>query len=222
MSRLILNFTCGRHDPHRTIAFNQWCLPAQIYNWLQLPLSPSQQGPLHSITTVTMGSRALRKLQREQLEKQLAASQSEQDDVESEEEDEPVIVSKPRNAFDMLEGMGDEDEESDQDKDIITSQPSEPTPPPSSSKPKKKKKKSKKKQNAKSETPALTESKDVSEDEIDKALKELSLKSGNPVEKDAQPAQDAWEQSATTYLAIDQKNLDPVNEMRGLFGSTLR
>lgn len=169
-----------------------------------------------------MGSRALRKLQREQLEKQLAASQSEQDDVESEEEEEPAIVSKPRNAFDMLEGMGEEDEDSgsDHEDNIISSQPSEVAPPPaSSSKSKKKKKKSKKKQNAKAETPALTESKDVSEDEIDKALKELSLQNAGKLESDSQPAQDAWEQSATAYLSIDQKNLDPVNEMRGLFGN---
>lgn len=170
-----------------------------------------------------MGSRALRKLQREQLEKQLAASASEQDDVESEEEEEPVIVSKPKNAFDLLEGMEDEDDDDsdhNQTPDTIPTQPTQTTTTnASSSKAKKKKKKQKKKGKDSSGTPALTESKDVSEDEIDKALKELSLRNGNQLQNEPEPAQEAWEQHATQYLAIDQKNLDPVNEMRGLFGN---
>lgn len=173
-----------------------------------------------------MGSRALRKLQREQLEKQLAASQSERDEAESDElEDEPVIVSRPQNAFDMLEGMGADEESSehdDEDIQIIPSQSKPSGPPPAStSKSRKKKKKQKKKKQPKTEvdTPALTDSKNVSEDDIDKALKELSLKNTNQMQSYADTSQGAWEQHATTYLAIESRNLDPVNEMRGLFGN---
>ncbi|KAK5956243.1 hypothetical protein OHC33_002818 [Knufia fluminis] len=169
-----------------------------------------------------MGTRALRKLREQEWEKQLAATRDEGDKQESEEEDEPVIISKPKNAFDMLNEA--EDEEDDEPKDDDTSAqiiPSQTSAPQSSTpKTSKKKKKPKKKQKQTAETPQQQESKDVSEDEIDKALKELSLKKQQRSDDtDEITPQNIWERDATKHLAIEPKNLDPVNEMRGLFGN---
>ncbi|KAK5074550.1 hypothetical protein LTR70_010167 [Exophiala xenobiotica] len=176
-----------------------------------------------------MGTRALRKLREQEWEKQLAATRDEeaQQEQESEEEDEAVIVSKPKNAFDMLnEGNEDEDEDDEVEGEESSSQiiPSHPSAPQSSTpkSSKKKKKKAKKKQKD-AGTPQQQDSKDVSEDEIDKALKELSLKQRrqgqNETDDDHLSRQNIWERDATKTLAIEPKNLAPVNEMRGLFGN---
>jgi hypothetical protein len=173
-----------------------------------------------------MSSRALRKLQKEQeLEKQLAAvreaeaAQAEQDE-DSEEDEAPPPSKKPLNAFNMLDGMDDdEDDAEDEDqqpaetKETVetTSTPAQP------SRPKKKKKKAKKKDKAKADSKP-TSNGDM--DEIDRALKELSTKNPEQTEADASiTAYDIWLKEASKLLAIDTKNLNPVNEMKSLFGN---
>ncbi|KAJ9650229.1 hypothetical protein H2198_010454 [Neophaeococcomyces mojaviensis] len=169
-----------------------------------------------------MAQRALRKLrQQRELEEQrsLAASLAGTGDEESEEEFEQI--SKPKNVFDMLDGVNDEDEEEDEEGGdeehdaTSTTQASHPVPPPTSStgkSAKTKKKKAKNKAKAKVETPKQ----EPSEDEIDRALKELDV---NKPDVSADDRQSEWEANATQHLAIVPKNLDAVNEMRGLFGS---
>ena len=177
----------------------------------------------HYEDCANMGTRALRKLREQEWEKQLAAQGDGKEVQESEEEDEPVIVSRPKNAFDMLnQDEDDEDEEAEDDEASVQILPSQASAPQSSTpKPsKKKKRKPKKKPKDATGTPQQQESKDVSEDEIDKALKELSLKKQQARGDTEEVApQNIWERDATKHLAIETKNLDPVNEMRGLFGN---
>lgn len=170
-----------------------------------------------------MGTRALRKLREQEWEKQLAASRDETS--EEEEEDEPVIISRPKNAFDMLNDANEDEDEDEDDQKVegdqsqpSTIEQSAPVNSTPSAKSKKKKKKSKKKTKSQADTPQLQDSKEVSEDEIDKALKELSLKHPND-ESTAAQDDTIWEKEASKNLSIEPKNLDPVNEMRGLFGN---
>ena len=69
-------------------------------------------------------------------------------------------------------------------------------------------------------TAQSTPAREDSEDEVDRALKELKVKT--QVHNAAQDERDStldWEASATKQLAIDTKSLNPVNEMKSLFGS---
>jgi tetratricopeptide (TPR) repeat protein len=173
-----------------------------------------------------MSSRALRKVQKEQeLEKQLAAvreaeaAQAEQDE-ESEEEVVQPPQKKPLNAFNMLDGMDDDEEDDEEDPEPTeTKQTVESKSIPSQpSRSKKKKKKAKKKDKGKAESSNPTTNSDM--DEIDRALKELLIKNHQNTEVDApMTAYDVWLKEATKLLAIDTKNLNPVNEMKSLFGN---
>src|SRR5271154_1656313 len=132
-----------------------------------------------------MSSRALRRLQKEQeLERQLAAAGAAE--AEPEEEDdgeynaEPIMSSKPANAFNMLDGAdGEESEPSERGQSPI-SMPKDADKKtqaaPQSLKPKKKKKKSKKKAKEKADEPNADQVKEAEMDEIDRALKDLSAK----------------------------------------------
>lgn len=175
-----------------------------------------------------MSSRALRKLQREQEEqRRLAAAQSAENQVEEESEEEPPTTSapQPKNAFDMLEEVAEA--ESDDDATGIYTPATDSTQPEhtvpsitsaSASKSKKKKKKSKKKPK---ETPEKTSQPDPeSGDEVDRALKALALKprTGDAAAGDVAPGQ-SWESEATRLLGVETKNLNPINEMKSLFGN---
>ncbi len=172
-----------------------------------------------------MSTRALRKLQREQeLQRQVEAAKQAYAEAEESEEDDgsPPTTSRPMNAFDMLEGVEDEEEESEPEAATSISQPTAPsesrfTPAPSS-KPRKKKKRGKGKTKGKSKVPESATQQDDSGDEVDRALRELALKNrgANAAPDDEPPS---WEAQATKLLAIDEKNLNPVNEMKSLFGS---
>ncbi|EXJ71611.1 uncharacterized protein A1O5_05419 [Cladophialophora psammophila CBS 110553] len=176
-----------------------------------------------------MSSRALRKLQRQQeLQRQVEAAEKAYEEEEgSDEDDIPEQPPRPTNAFDMLEGVGDNGESDEHEYDFIPrAEPTEnadaglpqistSTPPPKS---KKKKKKSKKKGKGKAEE--QEKQKDESGDEVDRALRELAAKEGRAqaasTEKQETPT---WESRATRLLAIDSHNLNPVNEMKSLFGN---
>ncbi|KAK7903208.1 hypothetical protein LTR67_001225 [Exophiala xenobiotica] len=175
---------------------------------------------------VTMSTRALRKLQREQeLQRQVeAAEQAYEEAEESEEEEDGTLptTSRPMNAFDMLEGVEDEAEESDPEPTTSISQPTAPsegrTTPAPCSKPRKKKKKGRGKSKGKAKVPESATPQDDSGDEVDRALRELALKNGGAKAAGADEPP-SWEAQATKLLAIDEKNLNPVNEMKSLFGS---
>lgn len=163
-----------------------------------------------------MSTRALRKLQREQeLERQLAAAKADQEpqhaesEEEEEEQEEPATSSQPKNAFDLLDADDDDDLSVPESVEATSKQSS--TPKPSS---KKKKKKSKKK--AKATTETVSAEQQTQEDEIDRALKELALK--HPPDTKSL-IESTRQDDPVKLLAIDSKHLDPVNEMRSLFGS---
>lgn len=181
-----------------------------------------------------MSSRALRKLQREQeLQRQLdAAKKAYEEAEESEEEEESpepaALPSRPKNAFDMLEEAEDE-EESDGMNETSISEPfpnaksssqasAQPSSTPST-KSKKKKKKARKKGKAKAEAAKMQE--EESGDEVDRALKALAAKDGREHTAAHAATQHAvsWESRATKLLAVDSQNLNPINEMRSLFGN---
>ena len=176
-----------------------------------------------------MSSRALRKLQKEQELQKLvqAAEDAQQDHEESEDEEETgsrIETSKPQNAFDMLEDA-EESEGSFGDNEASSTLP-EYTPNDSThqlkSTPqtKSKKKKKKRKKTARDHTDQAVASKPNDEDEIDRALRELAV-SQTPQETDATTptSEGNWDTSATKLLSIDSRQLNPMNEMRSLFGS---
>ena len=174
-----------------------------------------------------MSSRALRRLQKEQeLTQQLSASQTSEDDGgEDPDEDTNIQLSpKPRNAFDMLEGMDTSEEdnsepESNIRKSIDQPRPASKSPSHPSSTRKKKKKKSKKKQKADPTTINGNNPLDGTEemDEIDRALQELSTK--HPDIQSSIPDVQSNGFEASGLLAIDPKKLNPTTEMRSLFGN---
>lgn len=193
---------------------------------------------------VKMSSRVLRKLQKEQeQEKQLAALRAEaEDDNESEDEHSSSIGVKSRpvtNAFDMLEGADDdaesepeeaneENEETDQKSGSIgPDKPTASSSTPSNLAATKKKKKKQKKGKDKSISQDTKDNAIDDMDEIDRALKELSTKHdqqsvrGGGVSGDHEEDSDErlWEILATKRLGIDSRNLNPVNEMKSLFGN---
>jgi len=171
-----------------------------------------------------MSSRALRKLQKEQeLEKQLAAvreaeaAQAEQD--EESDEEEAVHIKKPLNTFDMLDGMEVEDQDDDEEPVDEREANVKPTSTPSQpSKPKKKKKKAKKKGKGKAEEATVPVPPEI--DDIDQALREIQVKGATEQSESATTNLDKiWAKEATKHLSIDTKNLNPVNEMKSLFGN---
>ncbi|KAJ9602049.1 Endocytosis and vacuole integrity protein [Cladophialophora chaetospira] len=179
-----------------------------------------------------MSSRALRKLQREQeLQRQVEAAKKAYEEAEDSEDSEDVAdptpaSSRPKNAFDMLEDVEDQ-EESNADEASARAQPESSAKsdnPPStaphptlSSKSKKKKKKTKKKGKSKAEESG--EQKEESGDEVDRALKALAAKDGRGATALSGSHTPTWESRATKLLAIDSHNLNPVNEMKSLFGN---
>jgi hypothetical protein len=192
-----------------------------------------------------MSSRALRKLKREEEEaRQLAALRAEQeveygsDEVEDEVEDTHTTKRKAKpvsNAFDMLDGAhesersdpGEADEEVDAETfDVVQAAVSSSIPPkPTQSKKKKKKQKKKAKERAPAEGARRTPADEM--DDIDRALKELSTREPAVSARAADIVEDAgvgdpdglWEAPATKLLGIDSRNLNPVNEMKSLFGN---
>jgi hypothetical protein len=191
-----------------------------------------------------MSSRALRKLKREEEEaRQLAALQAEQaaEDGSDEAEDEVEDTSSTRrkknpvsNAFDMLDSANEDDEsesggEVDREADGVERKAGSTSNPPKPTKSKKKKKKQKKR--AREKAPAEGTGRRAADemDDIDRALQELSTKEPtiSTPDADADAAAETgsgdrdgwWEAHATTLLGVDSRNLNPVNEMKSLFGN---
>jgi Transcriptional repressor TCF25 len=189
-----------------------------------------------------MSSRALRKLKREEEEaRRLAALQAEQaaQDGSDEAEDDVEDTSSTRlklkhvsNAFDMLDGANEDDYsesggEVDQEADGVERTTGETSNPPKPTKAKKKKKKQKKKAREKAPVEGTGRKAADKMDDIDRALQELSTKEPTISATDADAVEGtgsgdrdgSWEAPATKLLGIDSRNLNPVNEMKSLFGN---
>ena len=172
-----------------------------------------------------MSSRALRRAQKEQEEKELQEklARLQQDDEESEEEVAPKPQPKP-SLFAMLGDAGDDEDEDDEDDE----EQDEPAPKPvvedtPSSNPSKKNKKKKKKGKNKSKT--ATPQKDATDsglDEIDQALLALKLTSSGKrgTDEPLTPAISEETQQLFSALSIDTTHLHAANEMKKLFGRT--
>ncbi|KAI5809533.1 transcriptional repressor TCF25-domain-containing protein [Peziza echinospora] len=194
-----------------------------------------------------MSSRAVRKaLKQRALEEQLAKAALQQSndhddndeaaEEDEEEENEPPAPTRAKpNLFAML-GDGDEDDDdAEEDEDDEPEEPATTTKKkdegnatPSTSTKKKNKKKKKKKSKA-TAAPAVAA---AEEDEIDRALKELNLKSSSLAVDGASSAAKKTTPTATStsvggfindeqlqlILRVDPRNLDASQEMRKLFG----
>lgn len=187
-----------------------------------------------------MSSRALRRLQREQEVEKHLKELSDAESSEASEEQGPAVSKAKLNAFDMLEGAevdddsaADGNEPADDDAGewnngsnatVVAYESSQSKP-----KPKKKKKKPKKKATEKAastrETPlqkGKMPEKDDS-DEIDRALRDLNIKHSTQPRDTEGKVQNTefseWEVRVSKLLAAEQKNLNPLNEMKSLFGN---
>jgi hypothetical protein len=172
-----------------------------------------------------MSSRALRRAQKEQEEREMQEklAQLEQSADESEEEVAPKPHAKP-SLFAMLGDTGD-DEDEDQDEDDDDEEPApkpviQEAPLPNPSK-KSKKKKKKGKNKSKTATPQK-DATDSGLDEIDQALLALKVTSSGKKGADEalQPAISEESQQLCSALSIDTAHLHAANEMKKLFGRT--
>ena len=202
-----------------------------------------------------MSTRALRRLQREQEEAKRmrnidAPTQnnfrdndgSDEENDETDVEEEVKIVRKekaPLNAFEMLDQASEEEEDgetiqSDHDKQKSELRQSSEVRDQEFSAAKKKKKRRKAKDKGSirvgktDEQSGLRHVEQAQEetDEIDRALRQLSLKMDKAVSRNddrlgqnRQHQEDFWEMAVSKLLAVDSKHLNPRNEMRSLFGS---
>ena len=186
-----------------------------------------------------MSSRALRKLQREQ-EQQKQLDILDQVDGQDESEQEEAPAPKALNAFDMLHEVddGDEDDKADmvssEEDDDTRSNPKlvqqEAKPAPSevakgkskSSKKKKTKKKSKIPENSRNiEKTARTTNTTSQLDEIDLALKSLSVKANDDASSSLRVQIDEANLQLYRLLAVESKHLNALNEMKRLFGNAV-
>ena len=170
-----------------------------------------------------MSSRAVRKAlkKREQLELQQPPPEVSEPDIPS-----PVTV-KP-NLFAMLSGSVHSDDNDDNDdkgeweEDGAgpSTPPPAPAPRPAASKSKKKKKKSKSRAAAVAGKPATTTPVGDSEDEIDKALRDLNLSPADTVANIAPEKYAPLDPDLYTLLKADSRAFDSNTEFRRLFGRT--
>ncbi|KKZ64453.1 hypothetical protein EMCG_09564 [[Emmonsia] crescens] len=174
-----------------------------------------------------MSSRALRKLQKQQ-EQEIANASLEESD------DDLHDFQKPQtkfNAFDLLESQ-DVDDGSDSEPSIpepvqTPEKPFTPSKPTDTKKRKKKKKRAKKDAGATESKAAAAPGAEESElDEIDRALKALSTKNplqiadGN-LDSQGDAADERLSEELDELLAIDQRRLNAINEMKRLFGNVV-
>lgn len=163
-----------------------------------------------------MSSRQLKKLHQQQ---ELLRLQQLADDEDASSEEE-VAPPKPRASafagFAALEGDDDNDDdekEDDEEEEEVKDEPVAPTPA-------KKSKKSKKKKKAKKAEATLVEEKSTGKgglDEIDLALKELSMKP-KPQGASEQETHGNYDANLARLLSISFDHLKVMNELRAMFG----
>ena len=172
-----------------------------------------------------MSSRQLRKLQK-QRELEEVQNIVEKDSEESEDDQVPV-APKPRVSLFAALGGDDEDEAQDDDDDDDEEeeedkrQPQEDVNEAKQSVPtgKGKKNKKKKKKKAKTKTPPPHEDED--EDEIDKAIKELNIKTSRSGGQSTGGDSTVQTRRINELLSINPYHLKVANEMKNLFGSDI-
>ena len=183
-----------------------------------------------------MSSRALRRLQREQEEKEKLGHKPESED--SEEDTVPSPVQAKKNAFSFLDAADDGDQSDQSDEATKDQQPAEEQQeaedaPASDSlsksnanarqgarkKTKKKKKAAKAKEAPQAQPPASKE--DTKLDEIDAALKEFKVKIASRASYQEEAGPDRELKGLFELLAVDSRHLNAFNEMKKLFGSTV-
>ena len=160
-----------------------------------------------------MSSRQLRKLQKQRELEQ--THESADQEAEESSGDEAPVVAKPR--VSLFAALGGDDEEQDEEEDDEPEPQASVQPvseaPASASKSKKKKKKKKAKAKA---APAVAVREDnEDEDEIDKAIKELNIRTNAAAEASTAPSQSS---TRNVLLSINPYHLKAINEMRNLFG----
>lgn len=185
-----------------------------------------------------MSSRALRKLQREQeQQKQLQETRNISEDESS--EDEQPAKSKTLNAFDMLnqaeheisiednieqddEARGTHGARANQEIEEASVAQSPSNPRPKSKKKKKTKKKAGRNVRPANDPPVMDlQENSAGLDEIDLALKSLSIQSSPPGAKPVLSSSHDTFPEMYRLLAIDTKNLNAANEMKRLFGNVV-
>ena len=174
-----------------------------------------------------MSSRALRRAQREKEEQEQARKQQEedQDGDEGEEVENIGFTQNAKTAFAMLADEADEAneaEESDEPEDEMHEASKENVAEPEMTvapkAPNKRKKRKKKPKAGSVQDIDQTSSKDGFFDEIDKALKELSLNRSSSGSGKTVEGADPETEEANRLLAVDTNHLRAQNEMRRLFG----
>jgi hypothetical protein len=174
-----------------------------------------------------MSSRALRRAQKELEERQQeeALRQDEEEDEEDEEEEDVAPTAKPRTSlFALLKDAGDDENDDQEDDEDLESEADVPVAPAPKASQKSKKKKKKGKGKAKAIEPETTSASSKAKsglDEIDVALRALSLTSPAGESRDADqqtPTVNEELQQLYSVLAVDTHHLHAANEMRKLFG----
>ncbi|KAK2002509.1 DUF654-domain-containing protein [Colletotrichum falcatum] len=166
-----------------------------------------------------MSSRQLRKLQKQRELEQLQEAKPAAD-TSSDDEPEPAIIKPRQSLFAALGGGEDEDDDDDDDEEKHATKQEEVQQEPEPevvSQPAKKKNKKKKKKAKKAPTqdqPAKVSVDD--EDEIDRALKELSI--ARNVDSAASDNLAQRSRDVDELLQINTQCLRSINEMRALFG----
>lgn len=171
-----------------------------------------------------MSSRQLRKLQQQrELEQQAKLHTQEEEEEESDEE--PQHIQPKPSLFAKLAALEDdeeskEDEEDEEDEEPEGEELSSPAPVVTAKKPtkSKKKKKGKNKGQPKESVKAPKDTQKDGLDEVDQALKELSLKQPNVTNTATTIKVDEEYERVCFLLGVNTQHLKVANEMRSLFG----
>lgn len=185
-----------------------------------------------------MSSRALRRLQREQTQLAELQKTSEAEEIPDEEDEPAVSPVQPikKNAFDFLHDAGEDGDEEVEAGDLYPKPISQEdhsaegaTPPskrtsasnvPNKKKGKKKKKAGKGRALVGGSDPP-TADKASSGDEIDIALRSLAVEEDSNAKKSDEKPVDPVFETFYELLAVETKHLNPLNEMKRLFGSSV-
>ncbi len=173
-----------------------------------------------------MSSRALRKLQREQERRQQQVHDEERSSDLDDENDDQSLRNTKQNMFDMLnegeasqaDGEYDnppEEAELDETKSLENVKPQNPA------KKKRKKGRQQASQVATQKSNGQTKPSGHTSDEIDRALKTLSMNTSPSKAGYQNNSIDDGTQSLHSLLAVDPKNLNSINEMKRLFGNAV-
>ena len=175
-----------------------------------------------------MSSRALRKLQREREEKS-RLEKLQEDASDDEVEQHSPVQARKANAFSFLNAAEDDEEPSDpkvEEKEAGSSVTPRPAESDSSNPPTKKPKKKRKKKATQPKPPPHEQKQPEHEDdskldEIDAALRSLRIDDGNAAQNRQPAGPDEAMKAFFDLLAVDSKHLNPLNEMKKLFGNTV-